>query len=90
MPVFDDALLMYGVVDIIERGCLRCVYFCEFDARFNLKYTDLMLNALIIIIVAYTGFIIAYHYYGKALGRRLFGLVVDTPTYVYLYQDLGC
>ena len=30
-----------------------------------------MLNALIIIIVTYTGFIAAYHYYGKPLGQGI-------------------
>ena len=45
------------------------------------------MNALIIIIVTYTGFIAAYHYYGKPLGRRLFGLLVDTPTPAHVHQD---
>ena len=46
-----------------------------------------MFNTLVLIIATYTGFILAYHYYGKPLGQRLFRLVVDAPTPAHVHQD---
>ena len=46
-----------------------------------------MLNALIIIVVTYIGFVLAYRLYGQFLGQRLFKLVADQTTPAHQQQD---
>ena len=45
------------------------------------------MNALVLCVVVYTGFIIAYHTYGRFLGRKLFELSKDILTPAHAIHD---
>ncbi|MGC6367606.1 MAG: carbon starvation protein A [Candidatus Marinamargulisbacteria bacterium] len=45
------------------------------------------MNGLLIIVVTYIGFLLAYRWYGKRLGSTVFGLIASNKTPAHVHQD---
>ena len=45
------------------------------------------MNGLLIIVVTYIGFLLAYRWYGKRLGAIVFGLIASNKTPAHVHQD---